>query len=97
MFQNVSLFFVCLQENMKKAEQFGFVSSVMELDHFHSLKRYKYVKGSLISLNGFLLLHLFFLIFILYSCASLSLSKLQLNLNLLTDSQYVLPNFLLNE
>lgn len=61
---------------MNRAEQFGFVSNVMELDHTHSLRRYRYVKGNLISLNGFSLLRLFFLIFILYSYVSLSLSKL---------------------
>lgn len=33
-------FSICLQVNMKKAEQFGFVSGVMELDHSHSHKRY---------------------------------------------------------
>lgn len=69
-------FSICLQENMKKAEQFGFVSSVMESDNSHSLKRYRCVKENLISLNGFPLLHLFFLTYVLYSYASLSLSKL---------------------
>lgn len=53
-------FAVCLQENLKKAEKFGFVSSVMELDHCHTLKRYRCVKGNLVSLNGFSVLHLFF-------------------------------------
>lgn len=33
-------FCICLQEDMKKAGQFVFVSSMMELDHSHSLKRH---------------------------------------------------------
>ncbi|NXC19302.1 LBN protein, partial [Corythaeola cristata] len=45
-------------------------------DRVHSLRRYRYIKDNLISLNGFSLLQLFLFIFILYSYASLSFVKL---------------------
>lgn len=89
-------FSVCLEQNMKRAEQFWFVSNVMKSDHARSLRRYGYVKGNLISLNGFPLLQVFFFILILYSYASLSLAKLYLNSNLPADTQYILPIILGN-
>lgn len=51
-------FSVCPEQNMKRTEQFGVVSNLMKSDCAHSLRRYKYVKGNLISLNGFPLVQL---------------------------------------